>query len=201
MPYRVRVLTTSADRIPLGELQSAIDAEKLSATIEVEAGTPDQWEQLVLKHVDSTEIAVIERNVVEDGSLGAEELEEFSDEIADCKPESAVRWLLNYFPHVRCIYAFHLLSGKDHKNGWDILAAVQNRIHSFAPSILQADLEGFTNEDGYEILWQFNDSAKGTWWMGVLRDGVWVHFRMDLGNLKHREAFFRGGVPEGVELA
>jgi hypothetical protein len=37
--------------------------------------------------------------------------------------------------------------------------------------------------------------------MGVLRDGEWVHFQMDLGNRKHRAAFRRGEVPEGVVLA
>jgi hypothetical protein len=37
--------------------------------------------------------------------------------------------------------------------------------------------------------------------MGVLKDGEWVHFQMDLGNKKHRAAFLRGEVPEGVEIA
>ena len=66
---------------------------------------------------------------------------------------------------------------------------------------MQADREGFSNEDGYHILWQFSESAKGDWWMGVLRDGSWTHFQMDLGNLKQRESFFQGLVPDGAKLA
>ncbi len=69
-----------------------------------------------------------------------------------------------------------------------------------APSILQADSEGFSNEGGYHILWQFNDSVEGPWWMGVLRDGKWTHFEMDLGNQKQRESFLLGLIPEGSRL-
>lgn len=47
-----------------------------------------------------------------------------------------------YFPRVRCIYAFQVLSGSDYKNSWEILDAVKNHIWSAAPSILQADNEG-----------------------------------------------------------
>jgi hypothetical protein len=67
--------------------------------------------------------------------------------------------------------------------------------------IIQADAEGFTNEDGYQILWQFSDSVTGTWWMGVFQHGSWIHFEMDLGNRQHREAFLRGEMPAGARQA
>ena len=139
--------------------------------------------------------------MVEIGSLASDELAEFTDEVADCKPVNAAKWLVNYFPHVRCIYAFQLLSGTDYQNGWEILGAVKDAVWSFAPSILQADNEGFTNEDGYHILWQFSDSVDGDWWMGILLDGQWHHFEMNLGNPRQREAFLRGQIPTGVKRA
>ena len=67
--------------------------------------------------------------------------------------------------------------------------------------IIQADREGFSDEKGYHILWQFSNSVKRPWWMSVLKDGQWVRFQMDLGNRKHRAAFFRGQVPAGVKMA
>lgn len=73
-------------------------------------------------------------------------------------------------------------------------------IRAAAPSIIQADLEGFTNEEGYHILWQFSDPVTGPWWMGVLKNNAWVHFQMDLGNVSHREAFLRGEVPQRVDV-
>lgn len=70
--------------------------------------------------------------------------------------------------------------------------------------ILQSDNEGFTNEhgyeDGYSILWQFDDRVRGPWKMAVLSpDGHWTAFEMNLGNRAHREAFFSGKLPEGVQ--
>ena len=67
--------------------------------------------------------------------------------------------------------------------------------------IIQADREGFSDEKGYHILWQFSNSVKRPWWMSVLKDGQWVRFQMDLGSRKHRAAFFRGEVPAGVKMA
>jgi hypothetical protein len=200
MGYYIRVLSTSADCVPLSELQSALAKDRLRATLSVEVGEAADWTQLVLSHADGRAISSIERNTVEDGSLGSDELAEFADEVVGCKPDSAAKWLLDYFQRVRCIYAFQVLSGSDHKNGWEILSCVRDCIWSAAPAIMQADNEGFSNKEGYHILWQFSDSVEGDWWMAVLRDGQWKNFQMDLGNRKQRESFFQGQIPDGTKL-
>lgn len=200
MPYYVRVLSTSANNVPLSELRSVIERENLEATLSAEEDPDEDWTQLLLCHTDGREIALIERNLVAEGSLGAEELAEFADVVAECKPANAARWLLDYFPRVRCIYAFQVLSGTDYKNGWDILDAVKSHIWSTAPSIVQADNEGFSNEEGYHILWQFNDSVDGTSWMAVMKEGQWISFEMDLGDHKQRKSFFKGQIPKGAKL-
>lgn len=199
MGYYVRVLSTSAACVSLSALQATIEKEKLGATLSADARAED-WTQLILRHADGREIALIERNLVEEGSLGSEELAEFTDEVTECKPANAAQWLLDYFHRIRCIYAFQVLSGTDHKNGWEILEAVKNRIWTAAPSIIQADYEGFSNEDGYHILWQFSDSVEGDWWMAILQDGQWRPFQMDLGNREQRESFFQGKIPDGAKV-
>jgi hypothetical protein len=199
MGYYVRVLSTSADCVPLSALTAKLKDGKLNATLTGDTEAVQSWSRLILSHPNGQEIAMIERNLVQSGSLGSEELAEFASEIADCNPLTAVAWLLNYFCKVRCLYAFQVLSGTGYKNGWEILGAVKNRIWSFAPSILQADNEGFSNEDGYHILWQFKDSASGPWWMGVLRDDGWTHFQIDLGDRTQREAFLDGQIPIGAK--
>jgi len=142
---------------------------------------------------------VIERVPVTAGSLASEELEEFAAEVGDCRPASAADWLAQYFTRVRCIYSLQILHEVERDDGWKSVRAIQEEIWKFAPSILQADNEGFSNEDGYHILWQFRESVDGTWWMGVLQDGLWQHFQMDLGNNQHREAFLQGKIPDGVQ--
>ena len=201
MAYYIRVLSTSTEPVSLQKIRVALSKEGLDATLKLEDGDESQWTQVVLAHASGEEIAMIERNPVESGSMAEEELDEFEEEISDCKPESGRVWLKSFLLRVRCVYAFQLLAGKDVKNGWEILGAAKNAVWNEAPSIIQADREGFTNEDGYHILWQFSESVKNTWWMGVLKEGKWIHFQMDLGNPKHREAFFAGEVPSGAKLA
>jgi hypothetical protein len=201
--YYIRILSPS-ERVPsIAKIKAALSKASMAGTLSVESGTDDNWTQLILVHKDGPEIAAIERNVnaASSNDLASEEIEEFLEVIADCKPPSAAAWLAEYLPTVKTIYAFQLLSGTDVKNGWDVLYKVKNSIFTQVGGILQADGEGFSDEEGYHILWQFSNTVKGPWGMGVLQDGEWVHFQMDLGNKKHRAAFFRGEVPEGIEMA
>jgi hypothetical protein len=198
MGYYVRVLSTSSDLVPKTELQNVLEEQEWNATLAFTPDSTEDWTEAILQHADGPEIAAIERNLVQPGSLAEEELDEFAEEVSDCLPANASAWLIDYFKKVQCIYAFQVLSGTDTDNGWEILSAIKARLWNSAPSIMQTDLEGFSNEDGYHILWQFNDSVEGEWAMGVLENGQWTHFRMDLGNTKHREAFLQGKVPQGI---
>jgi hypothetical protein len=68
-------------------------------------------------------------------------------------------------------------------------------------AILQSDGEGFSNEAGYTILWQFSDGVTEAWNVGIITPvGQWLNFKMDLGNQAQREAFWRGELPAGAEL-
>jgi hypothetical protein len=68
----------------------------------LEEGTERDWCQSSLAHATGGEIATIERNIVENGSKAEGELDEFGEEIADCKPDAAVTWLRQFRPRVRC---------------------------------------------------------------------------------------------------
>jgi hypothetical protein len=199
--YYIRILSPSENVPSVARMKTALANENLAGTLTLESGADDDWTQVILAHKDGPGIADIERNAGSSNDLVSEEIVELLEEIADCKPASAAAWLAEYLPTVKTIYAFQILSGTDEKNGWNILGKVKDSIFTQVGGILQADGEGFSNEEGYHILWQFSNSVKGPWWMGILKEGEWVHFQMDLGNKKHRAAFFRGEVPEGVKMA
>jgi hypothetical protein len=197
MGYYIRVLGRNLANVPVQELREVA----LPAMVDVTEGSGDTWEQFTLKHRSGQEIAVIERNPVVEGELGADELQELLDEVPHHKPDSAAAWLQKYLPTVKVIYPFQLLSGTDVDDGWTPLNRLYRAIWSHAGGILQADGEGFSNEEGYTVLWQFAESVTGQWNLGVIaQDGRWVYFEMDLGNDAHREAFWRGEVPAGVRL-
>lgn len=195
MPYYVRVLSTSDSPPSFRRLSKSLVKANLGASIDLVAGKNRSWTELLLRHNDGSEIAIIERNSVASGSLAAEELIEFSKDIEDARPSSAVVWLKQYFGSVKTIYAIQILGGSDIGKGWEAIGHVKTAIWNAAPSIIQSDGEGFSNEDGYHILWQFSDQVTGQWWMAVLVDENWTKFQMDLGNAFHRDSFLAGSVP------
>ena len=195
----MRVFARSEGILPVAQIEKRLKRDGLPAKIEVQSGTSPSWTQLLLKHRKGSEIALIERKPVEDDEPGAEEIEKFRDEIGQYKPESAARWLEDYLFQIQCIYVFQLLGGAAEEGGWDAVHAVQWEIWTTLGGILQADGEGFSNEDGYHILWQFPEDVTGTLNMAVLDPASrWIPFEMDLGDPEHRRAFLAGQVPEGA---
>ncbi|MGH9520799.1 MAG: hypothetical protein ACRD2D_14160, partial [Terriglobales bacterium] len=153
---------------------------------------------LLLSTHDEVEIALIERSPVFDGSLGQDQIADLLEDLHDCKPETGVAWLRNFLAEVQTVYAFQHLLGADSEEGSAALHALRNSLWEGGNAVIQADLEGFTNEDGYHIVWQFAYTVSGAWNMAVLQDDTWHHFKMDLGDPDHREAFLRGEVPPDV---
>jgi hypothetical protein len=198
--YCIRVLGTKSDHPDFDYLRNSLAESSSTAVLKLETGTQTNWEQLVLTHANGPEIAILEYNSVITGGLGQEELEEFIAEVEHYPPRSAAQWLKAYLVQIKTIYAFQLLSGTDVKNGWSAVHVLQGAIWTKSGGILQADSEGFTNEDGYHVLWQFSDGVKGKWNMAILENGKWIAFEMDLGSAKQRRAFFEGRVPPGTRL-
>ena len=55
---------------------------------------------------------------------------------------------------------------------------------------------GFSNDDGYHILWQFSDKINGDWHCAILNEmNEWERFQMDLGDKVQRKEFQAGRVP------
>jgi hypothetical protein len=196
MPYYIRLISRSAKDIPFADMVTCV-GENLS--VEIDDGTPENWSSVTIKSPDGTEICLIEktgREIMED------EISEFIEEMADAEPPSGAEWVVEYLGSVKSLYACQFLEpafGEEY--GGVPSQILWNMKWILGTGILQSDGEGFSNEDGYDIVWQFSDNVKGSWGMGVLDDdGKWVNFRMDLGNKAHRAAFRAGKIPDGVTI-
>ena len=200
MAYYTRVLSKLEDIPALDELQDLLDAQHPQCQLSVEEGDEQEWETLLLSGEDGLEIALIERLPVFDGSAGQDVVADFMEDTEDCLPVSGVNWLHDYLGEVKVVYSFQHLQGADFDEGSAALHGVRSALWERGSAIIQADHEGFTNEEGFHILWQFSDSVSGAWNMGVLQDGTWYQFKMDLGDPDHREAFQRGEVPSDVSF-
>jgi len=196
--YFTRVLSKQEEFPSLEELAQLIQAEHPDYTLAIEEGNEEEWETLLLVGNDEVEVALIERYPVTEDSLGQDEIADLMDESQDCKPESGVEWLHEYLAEVKTVYVFQPLLGAVTEGGSNAIHALRSYLWERGDAIIQADGEGFTNEEGFHIVWQFSDSVSGPWNMGVLQDGTWHHFKMDLGDPDHRAAFLEGEVPNDI---
>ena len=194
MPYYTRVLSKDSEFPSFDELAEFIRSNHPGFKLTLEDGEEEEWESLLLSGNDDVEIALLERIPV----FHPDALSEFIEELEDCKPETGVAWLKDYLAEVKTIYAFQHLQGADTEEGGNTLHALRSHLWERGDAIIQADLEGFTNEEGFHIVWQFSDSVSGPWNMGILQDGAWYHFKMDLGDPDHRAAFLDGEVPDDL---
>jgi hypothetical protein len=207
MGYYMRVFSPSTKVPALGELQGFLRKSKLPVELDLEEGTPGKWDNLLLRHQgmssDAGGICIIESNPVKKDELGEEEIEEFLESLEDTEPKVNAKWLTGYLKKVRTIYCFQVLhGGADSRSGWDYLRALRWELWQDLGGVGQADSEGFSNPNGYQITWEFDDSVTGRGWAMALlsTDGSWTKFRMDLGNRNQREAFRAGQVPAGAEV-
>jgi len=198
MAYYTRVLSKDEEFPAFDELARLVRDGHPDFKLTVESGGEDDWETLLLSGNDQVEVAVIERNPVSIGSTGQDEIADFLEDIQDCKPESGVTWLTDYLAEVKTVYAFQHLQGSDTEEGGNVLHALRSALWERGDAIIQADGEGFTNEEGFHIVWQFSDSVSGPWNMGVYKDDLWHHFKVDLGDPDHRAAFLEGEVPDDL---
>jgi hypothetical protein len=80
---------------------------------------------------------------------------------------------------------------------FEIISCIKTKIWNKTKGILQADNEGFSNDRGYHILWQFSDEVTGEWSCAVKNWlGKWDNFIMDLGDTTQRQEFQNGKVPK-----
>ena len=200
MAYYTRVLSKDEAFPPVEELVELLQSQHPGYKLTLEEGDEEEWETLLLSSDDEVEVALVVRSTVFDGSAGQDEVADFLEDLQDCKPESAVEWLEDYLAEVKTVYAFQHLHGAELVDGGNALHALRSALWERGDAIIQADGEGFTNEEGFHIVWQFSDSVSGPWNMGVLEDGAWRHFTMDLGDPDHREAFMNGEVPPDLSV-
>jgi hypothetical protein len=194
MPYRLRVFARDPNPLSVQELRSRL-VGKFELVSEDKPGS-SEWTELILRHRDGEDIALIERDIVGEGTLGHAEIQEYLEEIESAKPRSSVEWLEKELRKVVVIYAFQLLNGTDVRDGWDGLYQILEFILDSRRGFSHADLEGFSNDDGYQILWQFSDHVSGPWNMALLQNDKWVNFEMELGNAEQRAEFQEVGSPK-----
>jgi hypothetical protein len=202
MSYYVRVLTPekrpiSADGVRAGLAE--LGREDVTLVVDETEDEAD-WTAIVAYTKDGEPIGLLTRDARADAdSLAKEELEDFQEELAEALPKSGAAWVRQYLKQVETIYAVQLMAKAFEEEGAGVPGLVLEAIRAEVGGIIQADGEGFSNESGAQIVWQYDDEIDGTWTAAVLvPDKTWLTFEMDRADPAHRAAFQEGRVPEGV---
>ncbi len=191
MAYYVRLLSPSEKVIPFSEIV------KQGNSIKLVSGTDIAWLKMEIYEPAYALISVLERDLITPGSLGENTLAKLRESIDNSYPINAREWVKNYLPKVKTIFSFHLISKDIVKEGWLTLGRIQNLLKDTLGGIIQADNEGFYNEDGDYILWQMYEGANGTIPAAILDDkGVWIPYQLKLNNKNAIERFKQGILPE-----
>jgi hypothetical protein len=189
MAYYVRLLTPSEKTVPFNDILLEIGSVKLAS------GTDSNWGKIEIADSAGNLIAVLERKPVSTDP-GAAELTTLKQRVAGSDPESARRWIQNYLSNVKTIYSFQLFADNIEREDWPVLGRIQNLLKDALTGIIQADNEGFYNENGDYILWQMYAGAGGSVPAATLDEkGEWISFQLTLADHRAVERFKRGEMP------
>ncbi len=191
----------STDAVAQWLVDALVDAEIES---DEEEGT-GVWSQIALYLDNGEPVAEVDRFVRGDEDFHeylADVVRMLLDDAEPVMPHSAVRWLCQYMHQVQVIYSFKPHQALYDEKGWAIFNQVWTNLKKLEPGIVHTQAEGFTNESGDQITWEFPKGSVGDWKMAVLNDeNDWVKFTMDLANLEQRQSFQAGRLPDNVVTA
>lgn len=195
MSYDIRLFSQSTHTVSVLQLQSALD----DCRFEVLDGDDAVWTELLVSSLSGDEICIIDRT---SRRLMTRETDSLRSELDAGSPRSAALWANAYIGAARVLYGCRYLSFGLSNVYSSVPGSVMWAIQSIVGSgIIHAEGQGFSNEEGYQITWEFSDRVQGPRQMAVLGDGGrWQPFEMDLGDVKQRAAFRAGARPVGVEL-
>jgi hypothetical protein len=191
MSYYVRLLTASEKVVPFSEIG------KQGNFIKLISGTAAAWEQIEVYQPENKLIAIVERHSLSENSSAANELAQLKDSLGGSYPVNAREWLRKYLSTVKTIYTFQLQGDKITKHGWPVLGRIQNLLKDTLRGIIQADKEGYYNENGDYILWQMYSGAAGTIPAATLdENGDWIPFQLRLDDNRTVDQFKQGIPPQ-----
>ncbi len=189
MAYYVRLLTPTEKTLTFTAIRHEIE------TIILTAGTDENWEKIDIRGPAREPIADLVRQAT-DGTAGAAELAELKNQVAHLYPENARQWVQKYLERIKTVYSFQLFADNIDRTDWPVLGRIQNCLKDGLGGIIQADSEGYYNENGDYILWQMYTGARGTIPAATLdENGNWLTFQLNLNDATAVERFQQGERP------
>ncbi len=147
------------------------------------------------------DIAVIIELLPKKSKLDNYKLKKITADIQNKKPDVSSRWVKKYLEKTKVVYEFILTDNLNSDNDMELLSNTYMETWVFNRGIFQIKNEGFTNESGDLILWDYPFSAAGKRLAAIKSfTGRWKTFEMDLESPMQRKLFLKGKVPDKSKL-
>ena len=191
MSYHVRLLVKLDKVIPFSEIKIQ------GKWITLISGTETLWDRIEIREPQENLICTLDRHYIAPGRLNETAIPALKESIQGSYPLNAREWIRDYFSEIKTIYTFQVFPDNITDKGWQVLGRIQSLLHDWLVGIIQADNEGFYNENGDYILWQMYPDASGSIQAAVLDEkGRWISYRLKLNNAQ-AVARFKEGLPPG----
>ena len=191
----MRLITNSTSEISFENIEEVL--EDTDMKMEIVKDESGKWKELVVKREDTNQVVTIitkSENIEEEKKL-------LTEGLADSEPVNAAEWVMEYLKSAKTIYKFEIFEGSDDQYGWYTLESIREAIWEEVEGILQNDGEGYRNEEGFFIVWQFEYEVEGPYEAAVMdKKGKWQCFEMELSDEEHIAQFKKGKVPQGLEI-
>jgi hypothetical protein len=204
MTYWIFLATRSEKCASLDSIEVPLLTD-FEATYDIAQGTDQDWSEITLRFLPDdaspdeppdTPFATIYRHA--DPTTVTEQISEWRKQLESVQPYSGAHWVRHYLRSVRTVYAF-TPHGIDEET-MTALRAVISGIQHEVSAILYAENEGWSNEDGYQITWQFGDPPSRTeeeWWVAVLANNdEWQTYCINLAKPEDIRFFREGNLPQ-----
>ncbi|MGE4519302.1 MAG: hypothetical protein AB7E04_07345 [Desulfobacteraceae bacterium] len=200
MDYQTRLFCRGKKTITSDILMSGLENEPLTENLELETEKTDTHNQIVVRK-NGLELIIIIELLPEKKEEDKLKLKKIIEYCETKLPAKNMKWVKKYISKADIVYEFVPVSGFDTEDGFEILTLLQTEAWVNSRGIFQYSGEGFTNESGDLVLWDYPYSITGRR-IAALKDftGRWKTFEMDLESLNQRNEFFKGKVPNNAKL-
>jgi hypothetical protein len=189
MSYYVRLLVKLDKVIPFSEIKNQ------GKWIKLVSGKDMLWDRIEIREPEDSLVCILERHYLAPGRIAETPIPALKESLRGSFPLNAGEWIRDYFSDVKTIYTFQVFPESITGKGWQVLGRIQSLLHDWLVGIIQADREGYYNENGDFILWQMYEGASGAIQAATLDEkGRWISYRLSL-NHPQAVARFKEGLP------
>ncbi|MDY0132009.1 MAG: hypothetical protein RBR53_05000 [Desulforegulaceae bacterium] len=200
MSYLTRLFCPGKKRISAQALKKGIANEPLGKLLNFEDEKTNTNNQIIIRK-KNLELLIIIELLPQENQEDKLKLKNIIEYSKTKLPGKNMKWVKKYISKSKYIYEFIPLFDFRTEKDFEILTLIQREAWVYSRGIFQFFGEGFTNESGDLVLWDYPFSITGKRFAAI-KDFTkrWKTFEMTLESLSQRKYFFKGKVPKHSKL-